>query len=87
MKIQHPQEGIPSTCLREISILKELDQENIVKLLDIEIIDRQETQELTIYLVFEWVDLDLKEYKSKLNDKAIPIDKVREIMWQMLKAL
>lgn len=35
IKLEHCEEGIPQTTLREISFLKELDHPNIVKLKDI----------------------------------------------------
>lgn len=35
IRLEHCDEGIPQTTLREISFLKELDHPNIVKLLDI----------------------------------------------------
>jgi len=35
IRLEHCEEGIPQTALREISFLKELDHPNIVKLLDI----------------------------------------------------
>jgi len=49
-------EGIPSTALREISLLKELNHPNIVNLLQI---INPEVQHL--YLVFEFCDYDLKK--------------------------
>nr|XP_021491865.1 cyclin-dependent kinase 3 [Meriones unguiculatus] len=44
-------EGVPSTAIREISLLKELKHPNIVKLL--EVIHREKK----LYLVFEWCRL------------------------------
>jgi serine/threonine protein kinase len=35
IKIEENDEGIPSTTLREIIVLKELDHPNVVKLLDV----------------------------------------------------
>ena len=35
IKIEHSDEGIPSTALREIGLLQELDHDNVVKLLDV----------------------------------------------------
>jgi len=48
-------EGVPSTAIREISLLKELNHRNIIKLYDVFHQDRR------LYLVFEHCDLDLKE--------------------------
>lgn len=35
IRLEHCEDGIPQTTLREISFLKELDHPNVVKLLDI----------------------------------------------------
>jgi|TARA_B110001450_G_C17633689_1_gene486296 serine/threonine protein kinase len=35
VKIEHSDDGIPSTTLREISLLKELDHPGVIKLLDV----------------------------------------------------
>ncbi len=49
------EEGIPSTAIREISLLKELQHVNIVKLVDV----MHSIKKLT--LVFEFVEKDLKK--------------------------
>eukprot|EP00899_Mesostigma_viride_P013551 jgi/Mesvir1/22197/Mv18794-RA.1 len=48
------EEGVPSTAIREISLLKDLSHENIVRLYDVIPLDGR------LYLVFEYMDLDLK---------------------------
>ena len=35
IRLENKDEGMPSTAMREIAILKELDHVNIVKLLDV----------------------------------------------------
>ncbi len=35
IRLENEDEGMPSTAMREIAILKELDHVNIVKLLDV----------------------------------------------------
>ena len=54
--IQNEDEGIPSTVLREISLIKGIDHPNIVELKDV-IIEASK-----IYLVFEFVERDLKMF-------------------------
>ena len=49
-------EGIPSTAIREISLLKELAHPNIVSLYDVVHTEKKLT------LVFEYLDQDLKHY-------------------------
>lgn len=45
---------MPSTAIREITVLKELDHPHIVRLYDVVHADRK------IYLVFEYLNQDLK---------------------------
>jgi len=55
-------EGIPSTALREISILKSLQHENIVQLHNV-------VQEKGVLcLVFEFLDQDLKQYMDAVKE-------------------
>ncbi|KAJ3083124.1 negative regulator of the PHO system [Rhizoclosmatium hyalinum] len=51
-----PEEGAPSTAIREISLMKELRQNNIVRLYDVIHNDK------TLTLVFEYMDQDLKKF-------------------------
>jgi len=48
-------EGVPSTAMREISLLKEINHENVVKLHDVIMSDKK------LFLVFEFMDYDLKK--------------------------
>ena len=52
---------MPSTAIREISLLKEMNDVNIVRLLNIVHADGHK-----LYLVFEYLDLDLKKYMEAL---------------------
>jgi serine/threonine protein kinase len=56
IKIQHPNEGLPSTALREMSLLLEVDHPGIIKLH--EIIHGPDM----LFLVFEFFNTDLKKY-------------------------
>jgi serine/threonine protein kinase len=56
MKLDTEDEGVPSTAIREIALLRELKHENVVRLLDVFC----STNKLT--LVFEFADNDLKKY-------------------------
>jgi cyclin-dependent kinase len=55
IRLQAEEEGIPSTAIREISLLKELQHKNIVRLLDVIHTEKKLT------LVFEFLDQDLKK--------------------------
>jgi len=56
IRLENTDEGIPSTTIREISLLQELHHPNIVELKDIV------HGENKLYLIFEFFNLDLKKY-------------------------
>ena len=60
IRLEAEDEGVPSTAIREISLLKELRDDNIVRLYEII------HQESRLYLVFEILDLDLKKYMDNV---------------------
>jgi serine/threonine protein kinase len=80
VKIEHGDEGIPSTALREIALLKELDHPGIVKLMDIV------HGENKLYLIFEFFNMDMKKFLDKKGE-ALPIENTKRIMWQVLQGL
>ncbi|XP_052204551.1 cell division control protein 2 homolog [Diospyros lotus] len=51
--------GTPSWLIREVSILKEMEHDNIVRLLDVL------NKDNTVYLVFEYLDLDLFSFMMR----------------------
>lgn len=61
IRLEAEDEGVPSTAIREISLLKEMHDPNIVRLLNIVHADGHK-----LYLVFEYLDLDLKKYMEAL---------------------
>ncbi|KAK0255536.1 Cyclin-dependent kinase catalytic subunit [Friedmanniomyces endolithicus] len=61
IRLEAEDEGVPSTAIREISLLKEMNDVNIVRLLNIVHADGHK-----LYLVFEYLDLDLKKYMEAL---------------------
>ncbi|XP_035427529.1 cyclin-dependent kinase 2 isoform X4 [Cygnus atratus] len=64
-------EGVPSTAIREISLLKELKHPNIVKLLDVIHTENK------LYLVFEFLHQDLKKFMDDSSlGIALPLIKV-----------
>lgn len=73
------EEGIPSTALREISLLRSLNHSNIIRLYDIQV--HQPTGEL--FLFYECMEMDLYEY-MKLHRKALPEDLSKSYLKQML---
>lgn len=79
IRLEAEDEGVPSTAIREISLLKELKDDNIVKLLDIVHADQK------LYLVFEFLDVDLKRYMETGNQNRMPItlDIVKKFTYQL----
>ncbi|PPQ65065.1 hypothetical protein CVT26_015761 [Gymnopilus dilepis] len=83
IRLEAEDEGVPSTAIREISLLKELKDENIVRLLDIVHADQK------LYLVFEFLDVDLKRYIETGNQNRNPIqaDIVKKFTYQLNSGL
>lgn len=54
---------MPSTAMREIAILKELDHINIVKLLDVIYVPSYKRLDL----VFEYLEYDMKKFMKSLK--------------------
>jgi len=65
IRLENEDEGIPSTAIREISILKQMKHANIVNLIDLI------HGEKKLYLVFEFMDYDLKKFLDQ-NGSALP---------------
>uniref|UniRef100_T1E1B6 Putative cyclin-dependent protein kinase n=1 Tax=Cupiennius salei TaxID=6928 RepID=T1E1B6_CUPSA len=82
IRIENEDEGVPSTAIRELSILKELVHPNIVSLLDVLM------QESRIYLVFEFLSMDLKKYLDKIPDgQYMEKELVKSYMYQLLEGI
>ena len=64
IRLEAEDEGIPSTAIREISLLKELQHPNIVRLYDVVHTERKLT------LVFEFLDQDLKKVCFENTERA-----------------
>ncbi|CAG0914369.1 unnamed protein product [Notodromas monacha] len=80
IRLDDDDEGVPSSALREICLLKELKHKNIVRLHDVIHSDRKLT------LVFEHCDQDLKKYFDSLNGGIDP-EVVQSFMYQLLRGL
>ncbi|XP_017782481.1 PREDICTED: cyclin-dependent kinase A-1-like [Nicrophorus vespilloides] len=74
-------EGIPSTAIREICLLKDLHHSSIVELLDIICGDQK-----SIYLIFEYLELDLKNYLD-LSKERLPEDLIKSYVKQLFEGL
>jgi len=80
MKLGKGEDGVPSTAIREIAILKELTHENIVRLFDVFCKPGE------LVLVFEILDSDLKKHMKALGGK-LPASRVKDFGRQLLKGI
>jgi len=75
MPMDTDEEGLPSTFLREIALLKVLRHPHVVELLDIFVINPSANHNCKIVLIFEFLDCDLKKFMrshgNRLNTKII----------------
>ncbi|XP_025904706.1 cyclin-dependent kinase 2 [Nothoprocta perdicaria] len=74
-------EGVPSTAIREISLLKELNHPNIVKLLDVIHTENK------LYLVFEFLHQDLKKFMDSAAISGIALPLIKSYLFQLLQGL
>lgn len=78
--------GVPCNVIREISLLRELDHPNVVKLYDI-----IQAHPGGLYLVFEYVAHDLKTYMDQFQTSddiadrvGLPLPTVRSFLKQII---
>ncbi|KAG4302139.1 hypothetical protein PCK1_001411 [Pneumocystis canis] len=82
IRLEAEDEGVPSTAIREISLLKEMHNDNVVRLLNIV------HQESRLYLVFEFLDLDLKKYMNSIpKDMMLGADMIKKFMSQLVSGV
>jgi serine/threonine protein kinase len=71
---------MPSTALREISLLKELTHPNVVALRDVVM------ESGRLYLIFEFLDCDLKRFLDKQTG-PLPMEQVKSFTYQLVRGL
>mmetsp|Transcript_30473 Transcript_30473/g.41286 ORF Transcript_30473/g.41286 Transcript_30473/m.41286 type:complete len:305 (-) Transcript_30473:853-1767(-) len=76
-------DGVPSTAIREISLLKDLVHPNIVHLRDVIFHDSK------LFLVFQYVEQDLKNFMDDREKKNIPLgsDLIKHLLRQLVKGM
>ncbi|KEG10167.1 cell division related protein kinase 2 [Trypanosoma grayi] len=80
VRLDRTEEGIPQTALREVSILQEIHHPNIVNLLDVICADGK------LYLIFEYVDHDLKKALEKRGG-VFTGPTLKRLIYQLLDGL
>lgn len=82
IRLENDEEGVPSTAIREISLLRELQHPNIVSLQDVLM------QENKLYLVFEFLQMDLKKYMETLPpNKMLDTQLVKSYLHQITQGI
>lgn len=82
IRLENEDEGMPSTAMREIAILRELDHPNIVQLYDVNYVP----SEKKLNLVFEYVEYDMKKYMRSLKE-PLNNSQVKKLMRQLLEGI
>lgn len=83
IRLDTESDGVPSTAIREIALLKELNHPNVVHLLDVVICDK------SLFLVFEYLTQDLKKLLDQQphHSNGLPFKLVKSYLWQMLQGI
>lgn len=80
IRLESEDGGIPSTAIREIALLKELQHPNIVRLYDVLHTERRLT------LVFEYLDQDLKKLLD-VCDGGLDPQTTKSFLYQLLRGV
>lgn len=78
IRLNEEDEGVPSTAIREVTLLKEITHPNVVKLLHVDNLDAK------LFLVFEYLEQDLKKYIDDIAPKRLDPILVKSYMYQLL---
>eukprot|EP00118_Oscarella_pearsei_P025959 m.309114 g.309114 ORF g.309114 m.309114 type:complete len:302 (+) comp45526_c0_seq1:161-1066(+) len=82
IRLTSEEEGVPSTAIREISLLKELQHPYVVKL------ENVLHEENKLYLVFEFLQYDLKHYLDKIpGGQSVDPMLVKSYTYQILTGI
>ncbi|KAL5704727.1 cyclin-dependent kinase [Ranunculus cassubicifolius] len=81
IRLEQEDEGVPSTAIREIALLKEMQHSNIVRLQDVVHSDKR------LYLVFAYLDLDLKKHMDSFPDFGKDRRVVKKFLYQILRGI
>ncbi|CAM8889956.1 unnamed protein product [Rhodiola kirilowii] len=81
IRFDEEDDGVPSSAIREISMLKEMKHNNIVRLLDVSHNERD------LYLVFEHLDMDLRKYMDSVAEFSKDKELIKRFLYQILDGL
>jgi len=80
IRLESEDEGIPSTAIREIALLKELQHPNVVRIHDVIHTNKK------LILVFEYVDSDLKKFMNNF-EKGMDAKVIKSFLYQLLRGI
>ncbi|KAH8315993.1 hypothetical protein KR074_004642 [Drosophila pseudoananassae] len=80
IRLEGSTEGVPSTAIREISLLKNLKHKNVVQLFDVVISGNN------LYMIFEYLNMDLKKLMDRKKDVFTPV-LIKSYMHQIFDAI
>jgi len=78
--LEQEEEGVPCTTIREIALLKELQHDNVVRLKDVV------NTKSSMYLVFEYLDLDLKQHMEVQKLGSSPL-LIKKYLYQIISGI
>ncbi|KAI5190976.1 cyclin-dependent kinase 2 [Nematocida minor] len=83
VRLSDDREGVPSTTIREISLLKDIKHPNIIALHQVVYTENK------LYLVFEYAETDLKKYLDSLrkDKKSLSKNQIKAFSHQLTSAL
>lgn len=82
IRLENEEEGMPSTAMREISILKELNHQNIVLLRDVIYVPSDKK----LNIIFEFVEQDLKKFLNQNKHNQTPTI-IKRFMYQLIQGI
>ncbi|KAL3839912.1 hypothetical protein ACJIZ3_024503 [Penstemon smallii] len=91
-RLEMDEEGVPPTALREVSLLQMLSQSlYVVRLLCVEHVDSAKNGKPLLYLVFEYLDTDLKKFidshRKGPDPRHLPQQLIQSFLYQLLKGV
>ncbi|KAL1789076.1 cyclin-dependent kinase 1, partial [Sigmodon hispidus] len=82
IRLESEEEGMPSTAIRAISLLKELRHPNIVSLQDVLM------QDSRLYLIFEFLSMDLKKCLDSIPpDQLMESSPIKSYLYKILQGI
>ncbi|THG11147.1 hypothetical protein TEA_016390 [Camellia sinensis var. sinensis] len=86
-RLEMDEEGVPPTALREVSLLQMLSHSlYVVRLLCVEHVDNKHGKPL-LYLVFEYLDTDLKKFidshRKGPDPRPLPLSLIQSFLYQL----